>query len=206
MKRHKKRNASYRERKAFTLIEMLMVISIITILATMLLPALQKVKDTSRQVLCTGNLKNIALAMSCYTQDYNDYLPGEGQSYQWFYWGPSSVLPFWKQLAPDYINSKNVWACSKIQGKVDATNSYHYYTSYTENHHLGSSGGYDGIRLRIYKLSNFQKPSQQSAIGDWGLGIYSPAHSVYDNVLFLDQHAIKWKKEGSYWWANKLNE
>ena len=59
---------------SFTLIELLVVIAIIAMMAGMLLPALNKARETAQKTQCTGNLKSIGTAVFQYIHDHRDYL------------------------------------------------------------------------------------------------------------------------------------
>ena len=59
--------------RRFTLIELLIVIAIVAILASMLLPALGKARSSARKTQCTGNLKMYASADLLYAGSFDDY-------------------------------------------------------------------------------------------------------------------------------------
>ncbi|MHC4873293.1 MAG: type II secretion system protein [Planctomycetota bacterium] len=79
-------------RKAFTLVELLVVIAIISILAGMLLPALENALNNARSIVCVNNFKQLYLITNEYAEDYDDYIfssrcqiPGQNSVKNWNY-------------------------------------------------------------------------------------------------------------------------
>jgi prepilin-type N-terminal cleavage/methylation domain-containing protein/prepilin-type processing-associated H-X9-DG protein len=62
----------------FTLIELLVVISIIAVLLAIMMPALRKAKETTRETACKSNLRNVGLAVAMYLTSYRQ---GGGRGY-----------------------------------------------------------------------------------------------------------------------------
>lgn len=80
-------------RRAFTLIEILVVIAIISILAAILFPVFSQAKETAKQTVCASNIRQIGLAAQLYLNDHDDMwvpmatydpLPGYAPIEMWF--------------------------------------------------------------------------------------------------------------------------
>ena len=96
MKTHKRADGGapkrpVRQRKGFTLIELLVVIAIISLLLSILVPALQTAKEAARSALCMSNLRHIGILLTTYSAEqsgrllpyYNQPMADSGQAAQW---------------------------------------------------------------------------------------------------------------------------
>jgi prepilin-type N-terminal cleavage/methylation domain-containing protein/prepilin-type processing-associated H-X9-DG protein len=80
------------KRRAFTLIELLIVIGIIAVLLSLLLPSLSRARESGRQAVCLSNLRQIGMGFQLYLQQFQDTYPmagTSGRAEDWLYYEPS---------------------------------------------------------------------------------------------------------------------
>lgn len=100
--------------RAFTLVELLVVIGIIALLVSILLPTLAKARQAAQTVACAANLHSICQAMRIYAAQYNDYIAGSPWT-SGFSLLPTNQPPLGS--IPDIISDSD-WECplAKIMG------------------------------------------------------------------------------------------
>ncbi len=154
------------QRRGFTLIELLVVIAIIAILAAILFPVFQKVRENARRVSCESNMKQILLGTTQYVQDFDEQtIPG------WRRLGPNAV--HFGQLVQPYIKSTAVFQCPDDSNHTDTSFSdnndqygLHFHNSYAINIDAMQSGGNENAGIG---LSQVNSPSNYVYIVDKGL-------------------------------------
>lgn len=97
-------NQGYRNNRAFTLVELMVVLSIIAILVGLLLPAVQSARETARSIACKNNLKQLGLALHNHHATYNRFPPGRGTPFPGVFSAQSYLLPFAEGLAYEHID------------------------------------------------------------------------------------------------------
>ncbi|HPO73310.1 MAG TPA: DUF1559 domain-containing protein [Armatimonadota bacterium] len=102
-------------RSAFTLIELLVVIAIIAILAAILFPVFARARENARKASCQSNLKQLAMGLLQYAQDYDERFPYANRSVPTDTSLPggtwSAGTAFWQQLVYPYFNNVEVFTC-----------------------------------------------------------------------------------------------
>lgn len=182
-------------KRAFTLVELLVVIAVIGILAGLLLPALSTAKGNARKTTCANNLKQIDTAIRLYADDCSDSLPVLPDPNPF----PNGVGAYYKQLIKGYLGltgpaspTEKVFICPSDQ--VISTQIGHAYTSYTFNGYEVGPGALP--RITGQKLGAIKLPAKAVLAGEWPAffgGAWHPAiapnHPDAQNILgFVDGH------------------
>lgn len=107
------------ERRAFTLVELLVVIGIIGLLIAILLPTLNKAQESSRQVKCLSNIKQISNAIVQYTNENRGVMPARGGGNVVFHVAGNPASGAWDWIAwhrrVDPITNRTVSGAADLQ-------------------------------------------------------------------------------------------
>ena len=85
------------KRKGFTLVELLVVISIIALLLAILMPSLQRAREVAKRTICLNNLRELTMGWIMYADSNNDMIVG----------GFTSRRPPWESEAPPWVIQKD---------------------------------------------------------------------------------------------------
>ncbi len=102
-------------RPAFTLVELLVVITIIGILISLLLPAVQAAREAARRSQCANNLKQLGLAMHNYAGAMNGFLPNINTNGSADFSPLAYMLPYYEQANLHDLINFNL-ACAGYNG------------------------------------------------------------------------------------------
>jgi prepilin-type N-terminal cleavage/methylation domain-containing protein len=140
--------------RAFTLVELLVVISIIAILVAILLPSLTRARDSANKAACQLQLHQFAIALNMYANDNHGWLPiataapagvcNDTQEYP-FTIGTNTYTSNFVNLFPRYLTNKRIFLCPAFNGQNDP--NYYFWYSWAE---LGGP-----LNPLQYKRSNY---------------------------------------------------
>lgn len=151
---------------AFTLLELLVVISIIAVLAALMTPAISSAKEKARGTQCMNNLKQIGLAVMMYGDDYRVYPVGaDGNNAVHWSYSITANLSKSKLSTWDYPNLRSPsFYCPSSQIKATGTNIFCTYSLHERIFGNTWSSAWSSFWPRMYPFD--ERPSQVIMGGD----------------------------------------
>ena len=166
-------SASFRNRSAFTLVELLVVIGIITVLISLLLPALNKARASAQALVCLSNLRQVGMGIATYASESRGYTPPSSNISSGVAWGNSFGSGWVSRLAAGkYVGTtlsanlakRDVFACPLDNDTLTfSTASVPYYSSYKGLAHFWTAnlpGGPTGPSNTMFNNSTPLKLTQ----------------------------------------------
>ena len=198
-------------RRAFTLVEILVVIGVLALLAALLFPAFSMARARSRQVVCASNLRQLGQAMALYTNDWERFPRGldpadkyTPQIWQNFPGGLEIMAstPILTEVMAPYVKDNRLWACPADTGfDISDTTSLALNARPTCYRAFGMSYFYrTELMLREKAAEDLARPAQTHVLAD-GDGAWHGAQvtNLYNgrryNVLFADYHVKSLSRE-----------
>ena len=182
------------KKKRFTILELLVVLSIIIILASILLPALSNARKSVKRIACLNNLKQIGLYWGMYLSDYSENFP---------YYGSTIALPSYSSTLMNYLgqNTSQSKRPKEYLCPSDLIRLYNY--SYGMNYTFGTAdSGKPGRRLvQISRPSHLvlymeadHGPAFSANYNGWKIHFPRTRHDRSYNILFIDGHCENMKE------------
>lgn len=194
------------KKNGFTLIELLVVIAIIAILAAILFPVFAKARDKARQATCLSNLKQLGLAVTQYTQDWDEIMPAEGV--RWGApWG-DAWLP-WQVLLQPYVKNGGATMYPGQPGNPLSTDSGNVWDCPSNPNNQTAYAGYPGpYQFSDDYVANYNLAFNQTNAGDGAFGNTLSEYGVPGEItlakiaypssliaLFENRYLPQWRNE-----------
>ena len=168
-----------RKSAGFTLIELLVVIAIIAILAAILFPVFSRAREKARMASCASNLKQIGVAVTMYSQDYDETMPlwAQGSSFaagRYLNW---LLDPYIKVQSASSTDKRAIWRCPSVdRSMVQESYGYNYLRM---GYFTSATTGYLGSMAynRPAKLASLQSPAQTVCFVE-GTTVVRPPYGV----------------------------